>query len=280
MLDEMKHLQASLPRLHRFAVMDYATVYSLKSHRSLRNELLFILDGRVTLHLGKDLQFNAMRGDLLLIPADTWHRDEFTPRRGLRVLFLAFDWDEPEFFRTVNNLVLIGLDDDIRSEVQRRLEFMRMNWREDSPEARFHTEIQLHGILLLLYFGAVSSPKAPAGDNRLMHKNMDRAKHFILRNRTSPITLADAAAAAGMNASYFSKRFALEFGINFSPYLTAARLELARHLLLNSTKQVAEIAALCGFSSGSYFIRVFKKHFGKTPGAYAEIERRTVGRNS
>ena len=274
----MKHLQRSVPRLRQFMIMDYAANYSQNSHRAVCHELLCILDGQVTLHLEKNLQFNAIPGDLLLVPANSLHRDEFTARKGLRVLFITFDWDEPEFFRTVNNLVLINLNYDTRSEVQRRLEFMRMRW-ENSPGGLLHATFQLHGILLLLYFDAANPSRTPAAENPLMHESMYRAKHFIRRNYASQITLADTAAFVGMNATYFSKQFFHEFGINFSSYLTAIRLETARHLLLNGSKQVAEVSALCGFSSSGYFIKVFRKRFGLTPKAYVEAERCTVLRN-
>jgi AraC-like DNA-binding protein len=43
------------------------------------------------------------------------------------------------------------------------------------------------------------------------------------------------------------------------------RLEHACDLIANTEMPVAEIAAACGYSSASYFIAEYKKHFGITP---------------
>ena len=51
-------------------------------------------------------------------------------------------------------------------------------------------------------------------------------------------------------------------------YLTERRLEEAKRLLADTAGSVAEIARVCGFSSSSYFISVFRRRFGETPRAY------------
>ena len=100
---------------------------------------------------------------------------------------------------------------------------------------------------------------------------MQRVKHFLDQNCNSQITLKDAAEFAGLSSSYLSRLFHHEFGVSFSAYLTARRLESARHLLQTTRLQIAEIASRCGFSSSSYFIKVFSAHYGVTPKNHAEI---------
>ena len=48
-------------------------------------------------------------------------------------------------------------------------------------------------------------------------------------------------------------------------YLNEYRLKVANTLLLNTNKQVQEIASLCGFNDVGYFCKLFKKQFGKSP---------------
>ena len=60
--------------------------------------------------------------------------------------------------------------------------------------------------------------------------------------------------------------FADEFGCAVSEFITEKRLATAKKLLISSPEMnVAQIAAACGFFDYNYFIRVFKKHLGKTP---------------
>jgi AraC-like DNA-binding protein len=100
---------------------------------------------------------------------------------------------------------------------------------------------------------------------------MQRVKHFLDQNYSSQVSLKDAAEFAGLSPSYLSRLFHHEFGVSFSAYLTARRLESARHLLQTTRLQIAEIAARCGFGSSSYFIKVFSAHYGVTPGNHADL---------
>ena len=51
-------------------------------------------------------------------------------------------------------------------------------------------------------------------------------------------------------------------------YLTEYRLAMAAALLVNTQRSVADIAAACGFQSQSYFGKMFRVQYGKTPKAY------------
>ncbi|WP_236028201.1 helix-turn-helix transcriptional regulator [Bifidobacterium pongonis] len=55
--------------------------------------------------------------------------------------------------------------------------------------------------------------------------------------------------------------------VNRTPneYLTDYRIEQAMHMLSGTASTVAEVARACGFTSASYFIRVFRKRTGSTP---------------
>lgn len=259
------------PKVRTFRVHEYDKVYSTYKHKSNFHELLYILEGRMTLHLGEKLKFHAIPGDFLLIPAGIPHRDEFQLLKGLRILLVHFDWDEPEYFQNITNRALINLSYETRSEAQRRLEFLRAHWN-NTEFGLANTSLHLHSILMLFYCdimqlnsdGSAGTIPAPAVET------MRRVKHFLDQNFSSPISLKDAAEFAGISSSYLSRQFHHEYGIGFNAYLTARRLESSRHLLHNSSLQMGEIAAMCGFSSVSYFIRVFRQHYGITPKKHIE----------
>ena len=63
---------------------------------------------------------------------------------------------------------------------------------------------------------------------------------------------------------YFQKHFAR----NFSDYLMAVRIENAKKILAATDAGMELVAQQSGFSSSSYFIRVFKETSGITPGQY------------
>jgi len=48
-------------------------------------------------------------------------------------------------------------------------------------------------------------------------------------------------------------------------YLNTYRLKIANTMIINTSRQISEIATLCGFDDVSYFCRIYKKHYGHTP---------------
>lgn len=72
--------------------------------------------------------------------------------------------------------------------------------------------------------------------------------------------------------SSFSHSFKKETGQSFREYLTALRLEHAKHLLLYSSLRVGEIAFSVGYNDANYFSNIFKKHEGCSPLEYRRSE--------
>lgn len=267
--DAAKAFLSVRPRLRSFSVLEFDNVYSEKEHRPGCHELLYVLEGRMTLHLGKNLEFRAVPGDFLLVPAGTPHRDEFVLLKGLRILMIHFDWEQEDFFRRVDNRTLIRLSYETRCEVRRRLEFLRAR-REKTELWKLRASLELHSILMLFYFDSEGMETNVPGAPEPSSETLRRVKHYLDQNYREPISLKDAAAFVGLSPSYLSRQFHREYGIGFAAYLTARRLEAARQLLRDTKLQVGEVALRCGFGSGNYFIRVFRRHCGTTPGRAVE----------
>ncbi len=83
------------------------------------------------------------------------------------------------------------------------------------------------------------------------------------------LSLSHAARALGVSAGHLSRTFRSVTGITFRDYVVERRVEYARKLLLDPLNNVSMVAERCGFSSASYFARVFRKVVGCTPMAYA-----------
>lgn len=71
-----------------------------------------------------------------------------------------------------------------------------------------------------------------------------------------------------VSPSYLSGRFKKECGCTLTDYINKTRIEQAFPLLHNGDLQIQAIAYECGFQDPNYFIRIFKKHTGMSPGQY------------
>ena len=82
------------------------------------------------------------------------------------------------------------------------------------------------------------------------------------------VTLREMAVLCKISPSYLSKLFLKELGENFSVYQCRQKIELAKKLLHDEQKSVAQIAYALGFQDASYFVKVFKKFAMTTPASY------------
>ncbi len=71
-----------------------------------------------------------------------------------------------------------------------------------------------------------------------------------------------------LSRSRFSTKYQSLFGITPNRDLTDAAMLYANKMLSTSDICIADLAYECGFTSPDYFIRLYKKYYGTTPGAY------------
>jgi len=97
-----------------------------------------------------------------------------------------------------------------------------------------------------------------------------RAKQFILDHLAEDLSLGQVASAVHTSVFYFCKLFKKVTGINFTEFVSRARVEKSKNLLLNPNLRVSEIAYEVGFQSLTHFNRVFKVIVGKSPTEYRD----------
>lgn len=88
---------------------------------------------------------------------------------------------------------------------------------------------------------------------------------FIRENYMQPIGLEDAAIYAGLNNSYLSRLFHHETGYTFTDYLNRIRINAAKGYIATGIP-IKQAASCSGFQNYKYFISVYKKYEGTTPG--------------
>ena len=95
-----------------------------------------------------------------------------------------------------------------------------------------------------------------------------RALRFMREHCGEMITRDDAARAAGVSPSHFSRIFKRHAGRGFADLLNQMRVNRACELLARSDRELCLIALDCGFSDQSYFQKVFRRYTGQTPARY------------
>lgn len=97
-----------------------------------------------------------------------------------------------------------------------------------------------------------------------------RIQQFVQEHLSEDVSLQAIADHVYMHPTHISKVFKRETGENISDYLLRLRMEKAVYLLKDSRYKIYEIASRLGYKNPTYFIKVFKEHFGVTPHEFRE----------
>lgn len=100
-----------------------------------------------------------------------------------------------------------------------------------------------------------------------------RSIEYIHANLAGEIRLKDIAGAVGMSKFHLSRTFRASTGVTLHRYLTRARVESVKTLLLDSDQSLAAIADATGFSDQSHMSKAFKRFIGTTPGLFRRARR-------
>ncbi|MEF9974270.1 MAG: PocR ligand-binding domain-containing protein [Clostridia bacterium] len=101
-----------------------------------------------------------------------------------------------------------------------------------------------------------------------------RLKLYVSANYSSPLSLDDVARSLSMSKSKLCQLAAsIEPGMTVTKLIAQRRIDMARHLLLNSSAPVRDIAGRVGIADYNYFTKVFKQVVGVTPTAYRKAAR-------
>jgi len=89
-----------------------------------------------------------------------------------------------------------------------------------------------------------------------------------LKNLSRRISIDQLAEIAGLSRAHFSREFARHVGMPPAEYIHELRMRKALTMLQNEQMTVKEIAFACGFDDCSYFCKVFRAFYGKTPAMF------------
>lgn len=138
-----------------------------------------------------------------------------------------------------------------------------------SLEAIQTSQSALEQLGYLLVFLSRPAQRLPSGESvTKLHPGTQATRAQMEANVASPWTLAELAATACLEPTYYVRRFRADTGLPPMVWLARLRAERAATLLLQTSLSVQEIGERVGWNDLSYFARRFRAHFGCSPSAY------------
>lgn len=241
------------------------------SHRHNDLEMNLVERGEVTYFFG-GRRILLQPGTLVLFWAITPHQlTQCTPVTQMYWLtlpltwFLHCRWPEP-FKRAVLNCDLVY---DHAPRPQDRLQSFQ--WQSDLGRGTLaDRDIVLLEVEARLKRMAqqVGSPNQPPPASPHDQSQAEKMAAFLAGSFLEPVTVEDAARAAGLHPNYAMRVFRRAYGQTIIEYLTQVRVAYAQTLLVTTDQKVVDIALRSGFGSVSQFYTAFQRVCGLTPRQY------------
>ena len=114
----------------------------------------------------------------------------------------------------------------------------------------------------------------PRGDrvSPLPKWRLKRVTDYIQAHISEAISLADLAAAAGLSRTHFTAQFRLATSCRPHDFILLQKIEAAERLLLETSRELLDIALSVGFQTHAHFSTVFKRFVGETPGRWRRAQ--------
>ncbi len=128
-------------------------------------------------------------------------------------------------------------------------------------------------LLELIYNVQKDARERGRNEGTALHKEaaaVQKAIRFMKKNYAQRISLQDLGALTGYSPNHFRTVFSADMNMSPQKYLEKIRIDNAKFLLMRGEMPIADIAAGCGFTSQSYFTKVFKEHTLLTPNEFSK----------
>lgn len=129
-------------------------------------------------------------------------------------------------------------------------------------------DLNLKELLIRLVQSQHLQQVAAESDTAGNHSRLHYVLHYIHEHITDKIAVDTLCRKAYLSRNMFFKWFREQFGITPLEYINRERIKLAKQLLANPRNSITEVSLQCGFTDVNYFVRLFKKAEGITPGLY------------
>lgn len=105
-------------------------------------------------------------------------------------------------------------------------------------------------------------------NERTANSAVVRAIDYINANYTSPITMEQLCAEAGVSKQHLCRLFQTALSARPMEYIAKRRIQAAKELLSDTDRSIEDIALETGFCTGSYFTKLFGRYEGMTPSQF------------
>ena len=244
-------------------------------------ELTYIEKGSGIRYVGDNIE-KFSEGELVMLGTNLPHcwKDTGSPNVKSVIIqwqddFLGLGWKrKPEFAKIAGLLKRSGKGLKFSKEVSDKIQLRMKMVVEASDFERMATFLEiLNQLSKIIDYEILSKSGFKASTTEQSTNRINKVYDFVASNYKSKIKLAEIASVLALSEEAFCRFFKKTLNKSFVTYVNEYRINMACRLLLETDKQVSEIAFACGYDSLPFFYRQFKKVVKTSPLTYRKIQK-------
>lgn len=242
-------------------------------------EITLIVDGSCNLQMDEHL-YRLQAGDLFCVNPHTLHE-----LRGIDCVSITILFDQTVFEQILpvpahfQFFCISSVSDETQTAALNQLRSYVARIVKNNVDKLSGYELRnwsyIYALMDITYnHFRIQASDASEKKNYKYAMRISEISQIIQKRYTENLTLNEVAEEVHLSVPYLSKFFTEYYGMNFLTCLNQYRLNHAVHELLNTDKNIDEIAADSGFSSSHAFVTTFKKDFHLLPNVYRREQKR------
>ena len=242
-------------------------------------ELLYIFSGTFGTRLADGSEYIAYEGDVVCINSNVAHATFAASSGNMRYGLIQFKADSfkrasrvDSYLSIISNIKGKNIEIFRDCDINHYCKFLFERSKDAEPSRTLYLTSGIYGVLGSLYGCGFLVDESENVDRKKVKKLLS-ALEYISKNYKEDISLNEVCETVQMSSFYFCRLFKSTLNMGFTDYLNSVRIRHAEEMLGETDKSILEIALENGFSSVSYFNRVFKSLKHCSPSEYRRFSR-------
>jgi AraC-like DNA-binding protein len=160
------------------------------------------------------------------------------------------------------------MSEDCSTQTNLAINKLFINAMQKEKDEATRNSLSSYLVTDLLYRHCAKEQKGVHGKRELYYDKIMEVEAIIMEHLQSNLpALPVIAQRVALSESTLKRYFKSTFGRSVYEYYLEKKMILAKHIMLDNTLTVNEIAEMMGYEKVSNFIDIFKKHHGHSPGS-------------
>lgn len=243
-------------------------------------EILYQIEGETLIKVGGE-EFYSKEGEVTIIGAEEVHSTRKLTRNHSQLVF-QFELSAVLPYNGIlsqsqylTNIMFNNIGEKAHFKISEEKDYMQDLMKKalseyEQKEIGYEIEIQSYLLQMIVFFlrkEYLRFPELPEEQRQAINK-VKPSILYVEQNFSEDISLEEVAKVSNVSIYNFCRTFKKATQRTFVEYLNYIRLREAEKMLLSTERSIGDISYAVGFSSVSYFNRLFKRKYGYPPFLY------------